>query len=386
MIEPSVCLLPIVSFVAFVTPSGTVFDYIHHPDPTKFFGFELGAQTTLDDKNDRYIINGSHSADRLRELLDSFIEKFVLCQSCKNPETDLKITKADGMILRDCKACGKRSNVDMRHKLTTFITKNPPPKKSKKGQGVDASEAENNGINGSENNGNGDDAGSDDELTKRIQEEAKEIPTAEQRSNGKEDDEDWSVDTSEAAVAARIQALEGGLKGSLTLNDDENEDGEDEDSPYSLFGKWCKESKVGGESSVNDGQGPTPAEVYKKAQEFGIEKKHKTLLVLVQNLFTENAAKEVEKFAPVLSKVSRLTSQRRKAYHLELYAANQLDCSFRLRFYFPASELVPDEYFREAPEISSRRSRKTLWSRNPILDSEWSPQDPDGIVSNRCPR
>lgn len=56
---------------------------------------------------------------------------------------------------------------------------------------------------------------------------------------------------------------------------------------------------------MNDGQGPTPAEVYKKAQEFGIEKKHKTLLVLMQNLFTENVVKEIERFAPVLSKVSR---------------------------------------------------------------------------------
>lgn len=222
-------------------------------------------------KTDRYIINGSHSADRLRELLDNFIDKFVLCSSCKNPETDLKVNKEQN-ILRDCKACGKRSNVDMRHKLTTYIIKNPPPKKSKKGQGVDASEGEKNGVNTPAD----EDAGSDDELTKRIQEEAKEIPTAEQRNgiNGGED-EDWSVDTSEAAVAARIKALEGGLEGSLTLNNDEDEDAEDEDSPYAVFGKWCNESKKGGENQLNDGNGPTATEVYKKAQEFGIEKNTK---------------------------------------------------------------------------------------------------------------
>jgi len=56
--------------------------------PTKFFGCELGAQTSFDDRTDRYIVNGAHDATKLRELLDVFIEKFVLCKSCKNPETE----------------------------------------------------------------------------------------------------------------------------------------------------------------------------------------------------------------------------------------------------------------------------------------------------------
>lgn len=59
------------------------------PDPTKFFGCELGAQTQFDFKNDRYIVNGSHDASKLQQLLDGFIKKFVLCQECSNPETIL---------------------------------------------------------------------------------------------------------------------------------------------------------------------------------------------------------------------------------------------------------------------------------------------------------
>ena len=58
-------------------------------DPTKFFGCELGAQTQFDTKNDRYIVNGSHDADKLQNLLDGFIKKFVLCNGCSNPETNL---------------------------------------------------------------------------------------------------------------------------------------------------------------------------------------------------------------------------------------------------------------------------------------------------------
>lgn len=58
-------------------------------DPTKYFGCELGAQTQFDAKNDRYIVNGSHEANKLQDMLDGFIRKFVLCSECDNPETDL---------------------------------------------------------------------------------------------------------------------------------------------------------------------------------------------------------------------------------------------------------------------------------------------------------
>jgi translation initiation factor 5 len=47
-------------------------------DPTKFFGCELGAQTQFDHKNDRYIVNGSHDAVKLQDLLFNFIDKWVL--------------------------------------------------------------------------------------------------------------------------------------------------------------------------------------------------------------------------------------------------------------------------------------------------------------------
>ena len=150
-------------------------------DPTKFFGCELGAQTTFDEKADRYIVNGAHQADALRKLLDDFIAKFVLCGSCKNPETDLKIMK-DGMILRDCKACGKRSDVDMRHKLTTFITKNPPPKKAKGAKGAGKAAGQSVEAQG----GDDDDAKSDeDDFTAKINADAKDMPKA----NEAEDEE-----------------------------------------------------------------------------------------------------------------------------------------------------------------------------------------------------
>ncbi|TPX45568.1 hypothetical protein SeMB42_g00652 [Synchytrium endobioticum] len=93
--------------------------------PTKFFGCELGAQVTLKEKEDKYIVNGAHDAAKLQELLEKFIQKFVLCSGCENPETNLTIEK-DGTVMRNCIACGTRSPVDMRHKLVTFIQNHPP--------------------------------------------------------------------------------------------------------------------------------------------------------------------------------------------------------------------------------------------------------------------
>ncbi len=89
------------------------------PELTKFFGTELGAQTTYDETIDRAIVNGAHTDQVLLEKLKIYIEKFVLCPTCHLPETHYKIK--DGMIAHKCLACGGKNNVDMGHKLTTFI-------------------------------------------------------------------------------------------------------------------------------------------------------------------------------------------------------------------------------------------------------------------------
>lgn len=265
--------------------------------PTKFFGCELGAQTSMDEKNERYIVNGAHDAGRLRELLAAFIDKFVLCPSCKNPETDLYITKQD-MIYRDCKACGHRQDVDMRHKLTTFILRNPPEnkKKSKKGSksgaskdGATSPKAE----GGAEEDDGAVEAGSDDELTRKIEAGAADISV----DDAKAGNEGWSVDTSAEAVKNRQRTLQAGVQ-SLLQNDDDDEGGEGEDSPYSQFEAWVA-------TEARDAEA-TDAEIYKKAAEMGIEKKYKTMQFLVQGLFTPTTIvnpAEVEKHAPLFKKM-----------------------------------------------------------------------------------
>jgi len=92
--------------------------------PTKYFGCELGAQTTIDHKTDKYIVNGSHTADKMQDILDGFIQKFVLCPKCENPETTLTVHKQS--ISQRCMACGERGVLKIVHRLTQFIHKNPP--------------------------------------------------------------------------------------------------------------------------------------------------------------------------------------------------------------------------------------------------------------------
>lgn len=99
-------------------------------DILKFYGCELGAQTNYDKNLGTSIVNGAHDTKKLCELLESFIKKYVQCHKCGNPETVMKIRKE--CIFLKCKACGAVSDVDMRHRVNTFILKNPPENKLSK--------------------------------------------------------------------------------------------------------------------------------------------------------------------------------------------------------------------------------------------------------------
>mmetsp|Transcript_82175 Transcript_82175/g.150313 ORF Transcript_82175/g.150313 Transcript_82175/m.150313 type:complete len:259 (-) Transcript_82175:141-917(-) len=97
---------------------------------TKWFGNELGAQSTYIDKEgekeERFLIHGAHDPSVFQGLLDEFIEKYVCCQNCDLPEVDLTIKK--GCLRGKCKACGWTDDLDNDHRLAHFIKKNPPDK------------------------------------------------------------------------------------------------------------------------------------------------------------------------------------------------------------------------------------------------------------------
>ncbi|KLU87916.1 eukaryotic translation initiation factor 5 [Magnaporthiopsis poae ATCC 64411] len=283
----------------------------------KYFGFELGAQTNLDPADDRWIINGAHDAGKLQDHLDGFINKFVLCKKCKNPETEVNIK--DGHIILDCKACGVRSDVDLRLKLSGFILKQTPKKTKKdKAERKAARKAKQNGTakdgdNSAEENSpdgsgkengdkNGDKAAEasddDDALTRKIKAEAQTLP-AKEVDNDEEDE--WAVDMSAEAVKARQQSLPDEFKQKLTMGGDEDdEDGEGGgNTVYDQLGTWIQETanEKGGVDKVDD------LDIYMKAKELGIETKHRTVLVLVQTIFNENICAQITKRAGMLKQI-----------------------------------------------------------------------------------
>jgi translation initiation factor 5 len=141
------------------------------------------------------------------------------------------------------------------------------------------------------------DAGSDDELTRRIKADAKDL-----EKNGDIKDEEWAVDVSAEAVKARANELPDDLKRSLAFdNDEDGEGGEGGHSAYDELGSWVisEAEKAGGVAKVKD------VDIYVKAKDLGIETKHKTLTVLAQTIFDENMVKQIPKRAAMLKKVSR---------------------------------------------------------------------------------
>jgi len=94
----------------------------------KYFGIEFSSRFTCDDKTASYQIHGNYEVEELAQVLDNFIEGYVLCGSpdCKLPETNLEMT--GNKLRRTCRACGISLVIPPDdHKLTNFILKNVRP-------------------------------------------------------------------------------------------------------------------------------------------------------------------------------------------------------------------------------------------------------------------
>lgn len=68
----------------------------------KYFGSRLGTQATMDTKNNKFFLKGLHTISTLQAILDEFIQKFILCPRCTNPET---VVNTNNTRIK-CIACG----------------------------------------------------------------------------------------------------------------------------------------------------------------------------------------------------------------------------------------------------------------------------------------
>ncbi|XP_041071179.1 eukaryotic translation initiation factor 5 [Cetorhinus maximus] len=240
--------------------------------PTKFFGCELGAQTQFDSKNDRYIVNGSHEANKLQDMLDGFIRKFVLCNECENPETDLHVNPKKQTIGISCKACGYRGMLDTRHKLCTFILKNPPEngdsgsaKKEKEKRNKKGKDKENGSVSNSESS-------THNEFD------------APEAVDGGDDDEDWCEETTEEAQRRRMGEISEHAK-NLTLSDDL---GKPLEERVNLFYNFVKQKKEEGMIDSAD------KDLRSEAERLDVIAMGP--LILSELLFDENIREQIRKY------------------------------------------------------------------------------------------
>lgn len=215
----------------------------------------------------------------------------MLCPSCKNPETELVITGKGNNedIHRDCKACGRQNGVDMRHKLITFILKNPPKKKVKGGKGgkkgmtAEANVAGNLVFEKGAEDGSGDDDDGSPAATPSngVPTRGTDIDAMLGKADPVIDDPDAAEDVSRKLAATHLNGNGHGA-------DDDDED--DADSPYAQFGVWAEENK-----DASD------ADIIAKIKELGIVGKHKVLVEVAYKLFHDDTVdQDITKRAPLL--------------------------------------------------------------------------------------
>lgn len=85
---------------------------LHRPNESllKFLGISRGAQTTFDAKDNKYYMMGNHLTQELQDVVFDFIERFVLCKACRNPETT--VMPGNRSVKMRCGACGKDTSLD----------------------------------------------------------------------------------------------------------------------------------------------------------------------------------------------------------------------------------------------------------------------------------
>lgn len=248
---------------------------------TKFFGCELGAQVQMNAKEDRYIVNGAHDCEKLQNLLDGFIKRFVLCPTCDNPETKLSVRKRNGGEIHQlCAACGNQGTINMAsHKLTTYIAKNPPDTDST---------TETKTKDKSKNKRNQTNRDSDEGSPNEYNETNGTSKVGGDGDDGNDDNEDWGDDLAPAVKELNIQ-----IKGMIQTDDLDKPLPERCDQFNRLVEKKKKEKTLNNLETIKD--------LIAEAER--LEIMEQAPFLVAQCVFTENILKEIDQYKLILTKL-----------------------------------------------------------------------------------
>lgn len=249
--------------------------------PTKYFGCLLGAQVNFDSKSERYIVNGAHDPNKLQDLLDGFIQKYVLCQSCENPETILSVNKKKEIIGTNCMACGHAGTIPMTatDRVAAYILKNPPPKPAAVGAAAAAAPTAAAAVAAADANSN---------------------TTINSTANNDDEDEDWGEETDRDAVRRRADQLSAAAK-SLMLNDDLEKTQEER---MGIFLEFVENKAKTTDLTIGENQKAIKAEADR------LDISDKAVIVLCEVLFKDNLIENIKLFKNLFL---RFTHENHKA-------------------------------------------------------------------------
>jgi len=260
-----------------------------HRNPSevnKFFGCELGAQTTYSAETDRAIVNGAHTDAVLQGMVHRYVESFVICPNCKLPETDYKIK--NDIIWHKCASCVAKEMVEMTHKRCKFIL--AEDKKAKK----EAKSKKGKADKKAKKKSSKDDSDDDKKKKKDKKKDKKDKKKA--KKEGTEDGKDY------------IKEALFGKKKDDSLDDDDDvasldsEGAVDDEGAFVLAVEATKKFL----SENPDASGAEIAELVSNQQMASALKSHLKVRILVQAAITPQfyKNKEIEKYAPAAAKIT----------------------------------------------------------------------------------
>ena len=91
-------------------------------DSKPFMTYILNEMGTTGNPTDKggLLIRGKFSASQMEKILRGYIKEYVLCKTCKTPDTTL--TKIDRLTYMDCEKCSSRSTVQQTKQGFTALT------------------------------------------------------------------------------------------------------------------------------------------------------------------------------------------------------------------------------------------------------------------------
>ena len=87
----------------------------------RYVGTECGAN--CDEKVNT--VNGQYRTPDIQQIIDKFIDKYIICGKCNYPETKIVVV-GKNKLFSNCAACGAYLPLDDLHKVGRYMLNNPP--------------------------------------------------------------------------------------------------------------------------------------------------------------------------------------------------------------------------------------------------------------------